>query len=114
MTTDNQSKGKSTNCSRGTRTCTVVEQKLRERRQKRGRDEDYLSDDDDEENDGEQDGESICLADIPQAFSHFTYRYTKRKLLVCDLQGVLSGTSPLLELTDPVIHFRSRLTTWTK
>ena len=46
--------------------------------------------------------------DIPQAFSHFTYRFTKRKLLVCDLQGVLSsGTTPEFEFTDPVVHFNS-------
>lgn len=31
-----------------------------------------------------------------------------KKELVCDLQGVLSKISPLFELTDPVIHFRSR------
>merc|ERR1712203_573358 len=30
----------------------------------------------------------ILDSDIPQAFSHFTYRHTNRKCLVCDLQGV--------------------------
>jgi len=48
--------------------------------------------------------------DIPQAFSCFTYRFTKRKMLVCDLQGVLdiSQSPPLFELTDPAIHYTSR------
>ena len=47
--------------------------------------------------------------DIPQAFSCFTYRYTKRKMLVCDLQGVFNTSSSpaLFELTDPVIHYSS-------
>ena len=46
---------------------------------------------------------------IPQAFSHFTYRYSNRKLLVCDLQGVFNANTipPTYELTDPVIHYRS-------
>ncbi len=46
---------------------------------------------------------------VPQAFSHWTYRYTKRKMLVCDLQGVLDMTKypPLYEMTDPVIHYSS-------
>lgn len=48
-----------------------------------------------------------------QAFSHFTYRHTRRKMLVCDLQGVLNtaaadeGRAGVFELTDPVIHYRS-------
>ena len=48
-----------------------------------------------------------------QAFSHFTYRHTRRKMLVCDLQGVLNNTAAdegcagVFELTDPVIHYRS-------
>lgn len=51
----------------------------------------------------------IRISDIPQAFSHFTYRYTKHRVLVCDLQGVLSTTQPpCFEFTDPVIHFSSR------
>jgi hypothetical protein len=46
---------------------------------------------------------------VPQAFSHFTYFVSNRKVLVCDLQGVLdqSKTPPLFELTDPVIHYSS-------
>jgi len=47
--------------------------------------------------------------DIPQAFSHFTYRYTKRKELVCDLQGVFTSSADKsnFEFTDPVIHHHS-------
>ncbi|CAM9383238.1 unnamed protein product, partial [Chrysoparadoxa australica] len=49
----------------------------------------------------------------PQSFSHFTYRRSKRKLLVCDLQGARPNTNPhyhqppLFEMTDPVIHYVS-------
>eukprot|EP01049_Picozoa_sp_SAG25_P011882 SAG25_NODE_1513_length_2865_cov_3.743312_1_plen_338_part_00 len=52
---------------------------------------------------------TIKLDDIPQAFSHFTYFASKRKFMVCDLQGVLdeSQNPPLFELTDPVIHYKS-------
>jgi hypothetical protein len=52
---------------------------------------------------------SVSATDIPQAFSHFTYRFSKRKMLVCDLQGVLnrSCTPPIYQLTDPVIHYKS-------
>jgi len=71
-------------------------------------DEEDESDSEDEYEENTED-DHIRLEDIPQAFSHFTYRYTKRKLLVCDLQGVLNNSSqPLFEMTDPVIHFRSR------
>ena len=35
----------------------------------------------------------IHESDIPQAFSHFTHRYTKRKKMVRDLQGVLPHPS---------------------
>jgi hypothetical protein len=71
---------------------------------------------DEEENDDDDDTElpdgrelcSFAIDEIPQAFSHFTFRYTKRKLLVCDLQGVLTETPrPMFEFTDPVIHYRS-------
>ncbi|CAM9600243.1 unnamed protein product [Ectocarpus sp. 4 AP-2014] len=50
----------------------------------------------------------------PQAFSHFSYWQTRRRMLVCDLQGVLSSSAPgedragVFELTDPIIHYRSK------
>eukprot|EP00854_Cymbomonas_tetramitiformis_P012116 gene12116-14317_t len=46
---------------------------------------------------------SIEDADIPQAFTHFTYRHSRRKMMVCDLQGVLKTdcTPPEFQLTDP-------------
>ena len=48
----------------------------------------------------------ILEDDIPQAFSHFTYAFTKRQELVCDLQGELNLKQfpPIFELTDPCIH----------
>lgn len=58
--------------------------------------------DEDAEADDEEETEPFSIADIPQAFSHFTYRYTKHKLLV------LSTSPPLFELTDPVIHFMEK------
>lgn len=44
--------------------------------------------------------------DVPQAFTHWTYRYTKRKRMVCDLQGELMSTpnGPVFAFTDPCIH----------
>lgn len=55
----------------------------------------------------EQDDCTFTIDDIPQAFSHFSYIFSKRKYLVCDLQGVLSTDSdePMFELTDPLIHY---------
>ena len=77
-------------------------------------------DDDDEEEDESNlarfervsissDNSKIDPNHIPQAFSHFTYRYSNRKLLVCDLQGVFNADTcpPTYELTDPVIHYKS-------
>ena len=51
----------------------------------------------------------VLDADIPQAFSHWTHRFTKRTRLVCDLQGQLSldDRYPVFELTDPCIHSTS-------
>lgn len=50
---------------------------------------------------------SFSAEDIPQVFSCFTYFQTKRKMLVCDLQGILNTDTNIFELTDPVIHYRS-------
>ncbi|CAN0009219.1 unnamed protein product [Ectocarpus sp. 12 AP-2014] len=50
----------------------------------------------------------------PQAFSHFSFWQTRRRMLVCDLQGVLSSSvagenrAGVFEFTDPVIHYRSK------
>ena len=53
---------------------------------------------------------TVSNADVPQAFTHFTHRYSKRTQMVCDLQGVLdeSLSPPVFKLTDPVIHYRSK------
>jgi hypothetical protein len=48
---------------------------------------------------------------VPQAFSHFSYVKSKRKLIIVDLQGVLTVSQEgkeKYELTDPVIHRRNR------
>ncbi len=52
----------------------------------------------------------ILVKDIPQAFSHWTFLYSKRDWLVCDLQGELSMVAcvPCFELTDPCIHSKGR------
>ena len=54
-------------------------------------------------------GVKFTVADIPQAFSCFSYSQSNRRYLVCDLPGVLdeSSDTPCFELTDPVIHYRS-------
>ena len=44
-----------------------------------------------------------------QAFTHFTYRFTNKRVMVCDLQGVFDTDTvpPTIELTDPAIHYAS-------
>ena len=44
-----------------------------------------------------------------EAFTHFTYRFTNYKVMVCDLQGVFNTgmIPPTIELTDPAIHYAS-------
>ncbi len=44
--------------------------------------------------------------DVPPAFSHWSWYYTKGHSLVCDLQGVLGKES--FQLTDPAIHSQSQ------
>lgn len=48
--------------------------------------------------------------DYVQAFTHFTYLFTNRQVMVCDLQGVYNHdlVPPTFELTDPAIHYRSK------
>ena len=52
----------------------------------------------------------VLEGDIPQAFTHFSYKWTKREEMVCDIQGELNVTqSPaIFELTDPCIHWCDR------
>ena len=76
-------------------------------------DEDADTDEEADDDDGSPPDEMLAVRDddIPQAFSCFTYHYTKKRALVCDLQGVLTTNadqSRLFEFTDPVIHFRSK------
>ena len=54
--------------------------------------------------------DEIELTDYVQAFTHFTYLFTARQVMVCDLQGVYNYdlVPPTFELTDPAIHYRSR------
>lgn len=64
-----------------------------------------------EEEEGQE--EVIFPEHIPQAFSHFSYKYSDSTMLVCDLQGVYGDRNrtrggqvhpAIFELTDPVIH----------
>jgi hypothetical protein len=63
----------------------------------------------DEESD-EEDGNSIIFtaSQVAQAFSHFSYLYSYRKRLVCDLQGVFNAEKNLLQFSDPVIHYYNK------
>jgi Alpha-kinase family/von Willebrand factor type A domain len=86
---------------------------------------DHLADitegsDDEEDSDSEHKGAASRFEQQPiefspfevaQAFSHYTYHATRRKRLVCDLQGVYDEKSRLLRLSDPVIHYHNALAT---
>ena len=55
----------------------------------------------------------VRYADFAQAFSHWTYEQSCKKLLVADIQGVFEPAhkpTPCFRLTDPVIHDVSRQT----
>ncbi len=56
----------------------------------------------------ENEDTAIDVDDIPQAFSCFTYWFSKRHFLVCDLQGILNTDRrpPTFELTDAAVHHR--------
>ena len=81
------------------------------------------ADEEDEDDDGEEVEENYVVpmekskeelmfdrimeeSDIPQTFSHWTYFFSKRNQLVCDLQGVLDKrvTPNVFLFTDPCIH----------
>jgi hypothetical protein len=78
------------------------------------------SDEEDESSDDDDDDLGFVASEYPnsttkpsdylQAFTHFTHRYTNKKVMVCDLQGVFddSATPPTFELSDPAIHSASK------
>lgn len=43
--------------------------------------------------------------DVAQAFSHFSYVHSGKKMLICDLQGVYDRSGQVFNFTDPVIHY---------
>ena len=45
---------------------------------------------------------SSKISDVVQAFSHYTWLKSGKRFIVCDLQGVVTGSGILL--TDPCIH----------
>lgn len=55
---------------------------------------------------------NIDVNDIPQAFSCFSYWFSRRHFLICDIQGVLNTdrNPPTFELTDPSVHHRMSTT----
>ena len=55
-------------------------------------------------------GATVEPTDYVQAFTHFTYLFTVRQVMVCDLQGVYNYdlVPPTFEFTDPAIHYRSK------
>ena len=50
--------------------------------------------------------QTIIAHDMLLTFSHWSYIYTKRERLVCDLQGteIVQEGRPVFQLTDPSIH----------
>ena len=67
----------------------------------------YVAEGRDQMLDKETQDSAFSVEDIPQAYSHFTYLASKRRFLICDLQGVLNTDvhPPVFELTDPAAHY---------
>ncbi len=47
----------------------------------------------------------VSKEEVAQAFSHFSYVQSGKKMLICDLQGVFCRSSNTFNFTDPVIHY---------
>lgn len=47
----------------------------------------------------------VTQNEVAQAFSHFTFVHSARKMLICDLQGVYDSQNNIFRFTDPVIHY---------
>lgn len=80
-----------------------------------GSEDEQESDEDNEDweelkNQPSKDLSTVAPDDVPQAFTHFTFRVSNQSLMVCDIQGVLDdSTCPsIFKMTDPAIHYNSR------
>lgn len=53
--------------------------------------------------------EFLCVTknEVAQAFSHFSYHFSRKQALICDLQGVYDKASNMFKFTDPVIHYHN-------
>lgn len=51
----------------------------------------------------------VTPGEVAQAFSHFSYAFTKKTRLICDLQGEFDEATSLFKFTDPVIHYHNCL-----
>jgi len=49
----------------------------------------------------------VTPGEVAQAFSHFSYIFSKKTRLICDLQGEYDEALSLFKFTDPVIHYHN-------
>mmetsp|Transcript_4249 Transcript_4249/g.8134 ORF Transcript_4249/g.8134 Transcript_4249/m.8134 type:complete len:859 (-) Transcript_4249:146-2722(-) len=73
-----------------------------------------IKEEDDESNELGQDHDltsreflRLTKNEVAQAFSHFSYHFSRKQALICDLQGVYDKSSNLFRFTDPVIHYHN-------
>lgn len=74
-----------------------------------------LEDDDDSDRDlvdltEEREFISVTRNEVAQTFSHFSYHWTRKKMVICDLQGVFDKAQNKFCFTDPVIHYNNSRT----
>jgi|AntRauTorckE5430_2_1112549.scaffolds.fasta_scaffold00197_13 hypothetical protein len=50
---------------------------------------------------------SVTKNEVAQAFSHFSHFWTRKKSLICDLQGVYNEFENVFKFTDPVVHYHN-------
>lgn len=50
---------------------------------------------------------SVTNNEVAQSFSHFSYHWTRKKIVICDLQGVFDAKKNQFCLTDPVLHYNN-------
>jgi len=50
----------------------------------------------------------VTPSEVAQAFSHFSFFNSERKMLLCDLQGEYDKRENMFCFTDPVVHYYDR------